>query len=358
MTILDDTMIFYTTQIQVNNIMIELLIAEDERINSRLEQIDEEDNVVLTALAHQYLKFESISFECIANIAMQSSLAMRIVYQDIFYEIFRASPIFMTAVPVRRPRQRTYQTYTWWTVRHPSLNDNINTPENNRFKTHYRITLAAFERLVNVLSLCPEYVVSASRGGYPTEVQVAVVLWRFANGLFGFRLLKNMLGITDGSVNKFTNRFVKAMTRIAPQFINWPFNDSERATAIAQGFESLGGPQSRRLPRVIGAMDGKLVVIQKPKEHGNRFVDRKNNASLLLLAVCDYQKRFTYVRTGESGTYYTILIGDVISAVFCRTRTRCTSIYVQCIISELDQHARKHVHGRYIHHRRLVDLKM
>ena len=56
-----------------------------------------------------------------------------------------------------------------------------------------------------------------------------------------------------------------------------------------------------RLPRVIGAMDGKLINIQKPSTHGNLYVDCKNHASLSLLAVCDHNRRFMMVKTGDTG---------------------------------------------------------
>lgn len=159
------------------------------------------------------------------------------------------------------------------------------------FKSHYRISLQVFNLLVDELAQLPEYTGSQTHpNSYPVHVQVAVVLWRFANSHFGFRIMRETLGISDSSYNNFTNRFNNATVRIGKRVITWPKNDLERTRRITQGFH-LGGCDQTRLPGGIGAMDGKLVVIQKPSKNGDMYVDRKNHASISLLAVCDADTR-------------------------------------------------------------------
>lgn len=133
------------------------------------------------------------------------------------------------------------------------------------------------------------------------EIQVASILWRFSITHFGFRIAHVHLGIPAGSYHNFTVRFLDAMIRISKNKIKWPIDDPERADEIAEGFASLGGRSELKLNKVLGAIDGKLVVIQKPSVNGNSYVDRKGNASLSLLGICDHKCRFIYVKCGHSG---------------------------------------------------------
>lgn len=62
-------------------------------------------------------------------------------------------------------------------------------------------------------------------------------------------------------------------------------------------------PGARRLPSVVGALDGKNVVIEAPSppSYAEQWRDRKNRFSVKLTAVCDHLCRFTYIRVGDSG---------------------------------------------------------
>lgn len=85
--------------------------------------------------------------------------------------------------------------------------------------------------------------------------------------------------------------------------IRWPQGSEVQNIAAkfqyGPDFEGLGTPG--KLPGVIGALDGKLVVISKPRHSGDRYVDRKSHFSMNLTAVCDDEKRFTFIYAGESG---------------------------------------------------------
>ena len=114
--------------------------------------------------------------------------------------------------------------------------------------------------------------------------------------------MNKTLGITDGSYNNFTNRFIKVMKKIGESIITWPIRDPQCALLNAEGFLSKGTTAEPHLPQVIGTMDGKLINIQKPNKHGNLYVDHKNHASLSLLAMCDHNRRFVMVKVGDTGT--------------------------------------------------------
>lgn len=212
---------------------------------------------------------------------------------SMLYEIYNNSPsrLFRS---VRRKQDRLDFTEQYWTQKHPFLKT-----DENLFKCHYRVSVSTFEWIVRKASEATEYSGSQLRNGIPVEIQIALVLWRFANTHFGFRIAEINLGVSAGTFNNITNRFVDFMFRISASVISWPYNDSARAIGIANGFKNLG--ENQRLDNTIGAMDGKNFVIQKPHVRGNDYVDRKNHASLNMLAVCDYLGRYLFVQIGETG---------------------------------------------------------
>lgn len=265
------------------------IFDDDEYLDLLEQQQQRRQDLLEELLIADDADFETFFLEMIKednNSLMKFSISM-------LHEIYTNSPPRMFR-HVRCRQDRLDFTEPYWIQKHPFLKT-----DENLFKTHYRVTVSTFNWLVERATEAPEYSGSQLRNGIPVEIQIALVLWRFANTHFGFRIAEVNLGVSAGSYNNVTNRFVDFMFRISASVISWPYNDPVRALEIANGFKNLG--DNKRLDNVIGAMDGKNFVIQKPHIRGNDYIDRKNHASLNMLAVCDHLGRYLFVQIGETG---------------------------------------------------------
>ncbi|KAG2191928.1 hypothetical protein INT47_007553 [Mucor saturninus] len=127
----------------------------------------------------------------------------------------------------------------------------------------YRIDRTSFERLVDDLSNHPAFDLRA-HNALPVYVQVSCAIWRLANCHLGYRTYHMAWGVSHGSYMNFFRRFLTAIKDVYGNLISWPL-ENDRVDAIQNGFEYPHGNRPgaiRRLPNVIGALDGRFTYIR------------------------------------------------------------------------------------------------
>jgi hypothetical protein len=252
--------------------------------NLMLTEIEEDDREAAQLAFQSYLEQQQTVYDHLATILSGVPEFMLTHTEQLIY---RSSPVHL-----RRQKNLGY-----WTLIHENLRDDYSTQS---YYAHYRMRKASFERLVISLYEHPAFQLTA-HNATPTYIQIACVIWRYANCHIGFRTAEATLGISFGSYHNFSERFQKALIDVYHSILDWPSTE-EDFKKIKQGFECPNGELGRKkLPNVIGAIDGKLINIHRPKGNSEAFRDRKGNLSINLTAVCDDKCRFRYVYVGESG---------------------------------------------------------
>jgi len=75
-----------------------------------------------------------------------------------------------------------------------------------------------------------------------------------------------------------------------------PEMNREEWTKVAEQFYS-----KWQFPNCIGALDGKHIKIRCPPQSGSFYFNYKQYFSIVLLASCDAQYKFTWVDIGQYG---------------------------------------------------------
>jgi len=189
------------------------------------------------------------------------------------------------------------KTHGFWIDIFPYLNDEN---ELNNFRAHFRIKRSTFNRLLEVISQHSVYQSSNFQTQTHIEIQVGIVLQRLANPM-GYRQLETMFGISQGSVQNFTQRFFQSVLDLLKRIIQWPAGD-----VLQETVEGFSPPEfTNWLPNVIGAVDRSHIPIQRPKTlYHNRYINRKGFYSVVLMVIVDHMEKFTYIHSGQPGSMH------------------------------------------------------
>ena len=99
------------------------------------------------------------------------------------------------------------------------------------------------------------------------------------------------------SVSLIVSEISEAIIQVLLQDYMSPPETEEEWKNIALEFGDLWP-----FPHVVGAIDGKHVVIEAPAKSGTLYHNYKGTCSIVLLAVCDAKYNFTLVHAGQYGS--------------------------------------------------------
>lgn len=106
---------------------------------------------------------------------------------------------------------------------------------------------------------------------------------------------KYHIGLT--TVHKIVIETCKAIwSALNGEYLKSP-NSTEMWLDIASGFEA-----QWNFPHCIGAVDGKHINVQAPKNSGSLYFNYKKTFSIVLLASCDSKYQFTMIDVGAYGS--------------------------------------------------------
>lgn len=125
-----------------------------------------------------------------------------------------------------------------------------------------------------------------------TSLQIG--LWYLGNKAT-YREIAEQFGLSEATVFNCVQRIIEILVGMAPDNIKWPTGSGVGETVAA--FKEIAG-----FPGVVGAIDGCHIEIKAPDSTQSDFIDRTLRHSVNLLAVCDAEKRFTYIYPGFPGS--------------------------------------------------------
>lgn len=111
------------------------------------------------------------------------------------------------------------------------------------------------------------------------------------------RVVADRFNVTESCVYNVTRRVCKAIADRSNEFIIWHVGN--RMKRVVASFHEM-----KRIPGVIGLIDGTHIRFLKPKEDPDSYINRKKYHSILLQGICDHELLFTNINCGYPGSVH------------------------------------------------------
>lgn len=186
------------------------------------------------------------------------------------------------------------------------------------FFKNVRVTKQTYRFLVDIFKTLYNPTHQGGRIPIPTETLLILILWYLGNQTT-FREISELFGISEGQVHTCVQLGIKILCSESPKFIKWP--SLAEIPELETKFKELAG-----FPGVIGAIDGCHIAIKAPELSQADYITRKSTHSVNLMAVCDADKKFTFVNAGFAGSAHDSRVFKL-SPLFRRIETDPASIF-------------------------------
>lgn len=154
------------------------------------------------------------------------------------------------------------------------------------------MTIPQFDYLLDLISAKISKCGIFRRDVIPPELRLLVTLRHVVTGMDYCSLAFEYL-LGRSTIHSFIPETCAAICDLKNIYLSWP-NDLE---IVSDGFRD-----QYCFPHCCGAVDGKHIRIQKPKNSGSLYYNYKQYFSIVLLAVCDADANFIYVNVGGYGS--------------------------------------------------------
>ena len=135
------------------------------------------------------------------------------------------------------------------------------------------------------------------RSRTPLDLCILMGIWPLFNP-DTFRSTGLHFGKKKNGIHYHYSYIIEMLREMAPNYIKWP--DAREKERIKASFEAQYGYLG-----VVGCIDGVNIEITAPLEDPQQFVNRHDQYSMLVQAVCDDKLLYQDVYVGEAGS-----IGD------------------------------------------------
>jgi hypothetical protein len=149
---------------------------------------------------------------------------------------------------------------------------------------YYRLSTANFDWLLEKVRVLIEKQQTTMRRPIPADKRLALTLKYLATGA-SFYTLSGEFVVGECTVGRIVMETSRAIIHVLKEFNLVP-NTAEDWVAISENFY-----QKWDYPNAIGALDGKHILIQKPKKSGTRFHNYKSTFSVVLMGLADADGR-------------------------------------------------------------------
>ena len=184
---------------------------------------------------------------------------------------------------------------------------------NVRFKQLFRFEKANFLQLVDTLTESLEYPTRKSKA-LPATLQICIALNFYATGSFQSEIAA-IINVDQSTACRSIWRVTKALIENRGNMIRFPLNLEN----IKREFFEIAG-----LPRIVGAVDGTHVEIQRPpsNQYPDEYINRYGTHSINVQVLCDASCRFLDVDASWPGSVHDsrIFMNSRINQIFASER--------------------------------------